>query len=82
MVFGEKLELGEGMLAVFVAVALLFLIVEMVSLVAGIQLSRSMTGAVHELYEGTQHVKEGDFSYRIPVNGNDQLAELGASSTP
>jgi sigma-B regulation protein RsbU (phosphoserine phosphatase) len=47
--------------------------------VAGIQLSRSMTGAVHELYEGTRHVKEGDFSYRIPVKGNDQLAELSAS---
>jgi sigma-B regulation protein RsbU (phosphoserine phosphatase) len=60
-------------------VAILFLIVEMVSLVAGIQLSRSMTGAVHELYAGTQHVKEGDFSYRIPVKGNDQLAELSAS---
>jgi len=44
-------------------------------LVAGIQLSRSMTGAVHELYEGTRHVKEGDFSYRIPVKGHDQLAE-------
>src|ERR1035437_8464297 len=79
MVFGEKLELGEGMLAVFVAVAMLFLIVEMVSLLAGLALSRSMTGAVHELYEGTQHVKEGDFSYRIPVKGNDQLAELSAS---
>jgi sigma-B regulation protein RsbU (phosphoserine phosphatase) len=79
MVFGQKPELGEGMLAFFVAVAILFLIVEMVSLLAGIQLSRSMTGAVHELYEGTRHVKEGDFSYRIPVKGNDQLAELSAS---
>jgi sigma-B regulation protein RsbU (phosphoserine phosphatase) len=79
MLFGEKLELGEMMLDVFVAVAILFLIVEMVSLVAGIQLSRSMTGAVHELYEGTRHVKEGDFSYRIPVKGDDQLAELSAS---
>ncbi|MGA2267542.1 MAG: SpoIIE family protein phosphatase [Bryobacteraceae bacterium] len=79
MVFGEKLELGEGMLAFFVAVAILFLIVETFSAVAGIQLSRSMTGAVHELYEGTQHVKVGDFSYRIPVKGNDQLAELSAS---
>jgi sigma-B regulation protein RsbU (phosphoserine phosphatase) len=79
MVFGQKLELGEGMLAVFVTVAVLFLIVEMASLVAGIKLSRTMTGAVHELYEGTQHVKEGDFSYRIPVQGNDQLAELSAS---
>ena len=79
MLFGQKLELGEKMLDFFVAVAILFLIVEMVSLVAGIQLSRSMTGAVHELYEGTRHVKEGDFSYRIPVKGDDQLAELGAS---
>jgi sigma-B regulation protein RsbU (phosphoserine phosphatase) len=79
MVFGQKPELGEGMLAVFVAVAILFLIVEMVSLLAGIQLSRSMTGAVHELYEGTRHIKEGDFSYRIPVKGDDQLAELSAS---
>ena len=79
MLFGEKLELGERMLDFFVAVAILFLIVEMVSLLAGIQLSRSMTGAVHELYEGTRHVKVGDFSYRIPVKGNDQLAELSAS---
>ena len=79
MLFGEKLELGEKMLDFFVAVAILFLIVEMVSLLAGIQLSRSMTGAVHELYEGTRHVKVGDFSYRIPVKGNDQLAELSSS---
>jgi sigma-B regulation protein RsbU (phosphoserine phosphatase) len=34
---------------------------------------------VHEIYQGTQHVKEGDFSYRIPVKDNDQLAEMGAS---
>ena len=34
---------------------------------------------MHELYEGTTHVKEGDFSYRVPVKGNDQLAELTMS---
>jgi len=62
-----------------VAVGAIFLIVELVSLVAGIQLSRSITGAVHEMYEGTQHVKDADFSYRVPVKGNDQLAELTSS---
>jgi sigma-B regulation protein RsbU (phosphoserine phosphatase) len=51
----------------------------LISLVAGIQLSRSITGAVHEMYEGTLHVKEGDFSYRVPVKGSDQLAELTTS---
>ena len=34
---------------------------------------------VHELYEGTQHVKKYDFSYRVPVKGTDQLAELTTS---
>jgi sigma-B regulation protein RsbU (phosphoserine phosphatase) len=51
----------------------------MVSLWAGVKLTRAITGSVHELYEGTQHVREGDFSYRIPVKGADQLAELGTS---
>jgi sigma-B regulation protein RsbU (phosphoserine phosphatase) len=46
---------------------------------AGVKLTRAITGAVHELYEGTQHVREGDFNYRIPVKGADQIAELGTS---
>jgi sigma-B regulation protein RsbU (phosphoserine phosphatase) len=31
------------------------------------------------MYEGTQHIKEGDFAYRVPVKGNDQLADLTTS---
>jgi len=78
-VFGARTEWGAGLLGVFVVVAVLFLLVELASLVAGVRLTRTITGAVHELYEGTQHVKEGDFSYRIPVRGDDQLAVLSAS---
>jgi sigma-B regulation protein RsbU (phosphoserine phosphatase) len=47
--------------------------------VGGVKLTRAITGAVHELYEGTQHVREGDFDYRIPVKGTDQIAELASS---
>ncbi len=78
-VFGQKVDYGEQLLAFLTAVSILFILVEIASLVAGVSLSRSITGAVHELYQGTQHIKEGDFSYRIPVKGSDQLAELGAS---
>ncbi len=79
IVFGQKLEWGEAVLDLLIGFAVLFFIVESASLVAGVQLSRSITGAVHELYEGTQHVKEGDFGYRVPVKGSDQLAELTSS---
>ncbi len=70
---------SEFALGLFIAIAVLFLVVELLSLFAGIKLSRSITGAVHELYEGTRRIKEGDFSYRIPVKGSDQLAELSTS---
>ena len=78
-VFGQKVDWGEQILTFLIGVSVLFILVEIASLVAGISLSRTITGAVHELYRGTQRIKEGDFSYRIPVKGNDQLAELGAS---
>lgn len=78
-VFGQKVDWGEKVLTFLIGVTLLFVLVEAASLVAGVSLSRTITGAVHELYHGTQRVKEGDFSYRIPVRGNDQLAELSSS---
>jgi len=83
-VFGNNIALGDmayGQViwAAFLVTVTLFLIVELISLVIGVSISRTITSAVHELYEGTRRVKEGDFSHRIPVRGNDQLAELGSS---
>ena len=79
IVFGQKADWSELAMTFLMTLTSIFLIVEMVSLWAGIKLTRAITGAVHELYEGTQHVREGDFSYRIPVKGTDQIAELGTS---
>ena len=78
-VIGEKMEWGQVIWWGFLTVSGLFLVVELISLVIGISLSRTITTAVHELYTGTQRVMEGDFSHRIPVRGKDQLAELGVS---
>jgi sigma-B regulation protein RsbU (phosphoserine phosphatase) len=75
----QSLDRAEFALGFFIAVAILFLLVELVSLVAGVQLSRSITGAVHELYLGTRRIQQGDFGHRIPVKGKDQLAELATS---
>jgi len=45
----------------------------------GLALARSITGAVHELFEGTERVGRGDFSHKIAIRSRDQLGELAAS---
>lgn len=78
-VFGEQFDIGQGVLLIFVGVIILFVLVELISLIAGITMTRTITGAVHNLYEGTLKVTAGDFSHRIQVRGGDQLADLGKS---
>lgn len=62
-----------------IGVGVLFFFVEIVALVIGISLSRRITRAVNQLYEGTQQVISGDFTHRIPIKAQDQLGELAGS---
>ncbi len=64
---------------IFFSVLVALLLVELISLVIGVSLTRSITTAVNGLYEGTTRVGAGDFAYRIAVKGKDQLAALGKS---
>ena len=72
-------QLQGPMLVAFYAVSIAFLVVGVAGLLIGISMSRSITGAVHSLYEGTPREMHGDFSHLIPVSGRDQLAELSGS---
>ncbi len=79
-IFSRKTDWVQGALVIIlVAVSITFLIVELISLIIGITMTRTITRAVHHLYEGTQRVMHGDFSHRIEVYGRDQLAELSKS---
>jgi sigma-B regulation protein RsbU (phosphoserine phosphatase) len=78
-IFGVEFDIGQASLYLFAVVAILFLIVEIISLMAGISMTKTITGAVHNLYEGTRKVTAGDFTHRIPVRGSDQLAALTGS---
>ena len=78
--FARKTDALQGVLPTAVIVlAVTFLIVELIALVIGISMTRTITNAVHHLYIGTQRVMRGDFSHRIEVKGKDQLADLGNS---
>ena len=59
----------------FVIAAVLFA-VELMAGISSLQLARTVTRSVHDLYVGTRKVEAGDFSHRIPVRSKDQLSEL------
>lgn len=63
----------------FYIVAALLGVAWIVSIYIGVSMTRRLTGAVHNLYEGTTRIAQGDLVHRIPVAGRDQLAELSRS---
>ena len=73
------LSLGDLFMAALVAIAILFLIIEAIAFFMGFALARTITGSVHQLFEGTERVRRGDFTHRIEINTRDQLGDLAAS---
>ena len=73
-------QLGEFLkvyVDLFKAVAIIFLLIEGAALIIGIRMTRSMTRTVDTLYDATERVKAGDFSYRTHFPPRDQLTALG-----
>jgi serine phosphatase RsbU (regulator of sigma subunit) len=71
--------LGQAILATLGILAGLFFAIEVLAIFVGLLLARSITGSVHALSQGTEHVRNGDFSYKIQVRSRDQLGELAES---
>jgi len=72
-------NLGQGLLLVLFVIGALFLIIQVIAALAGFSLAKSITGSVHELFTGTERVRQGDFTHKIAVRSNDQLGELAGS---
>lgn len=62
-----------------IALCVLFALIELLALIMAIRLSKTMTASVSDLYEATQRIDHGEFSHRIGVTREDQLAELSRS---
>ncbi|MBI4909223.1 MAG: SpoIIE family protein phosphatase [Acidobacteria bacterium] len=79
-IFANKVDVWQDLIPATAILLLgLFFLTEIASIVIGVSITRTITGAVHGLYEGTERVRIADFSHRIAVKGNDQLASLADS---
>jgi phosphoserine phosphatase RsbU/P len=72
-------RVGQGLLLVLFVIGALFLIIEFIALITGFALAKSITGSVHELFTGTERVRQGDFTHKITIASDDQLGELAGS---
>jgi len=64
---------------VLLGIAIFFGFIELIALLIGVRLTRSVTKSVAELYAATQHVNRGDLSHRIQIQTRDQMASLEES---
>jgi phosphoserine phosphatase RsbU/P len=76
--FGN-ISFGQVLIILLAVVGGLFLVIQVAALVMGLALARSITGSVHELFIGTERVRRGDFTHKIPIRSRDQLGELAES---
>jgi sigma-B regulation protein RsbU (phosphoserine phosphatase) len=72
-------DLGSAAATALLVVGAIFLVIEIGSLITGVIMTRTITTAVDSLYNATQHVQEGDLSFRVRIPHRDQLAALGDS---
>src|SRR5579872_1156915 len=77
--FGALGEFAPTIEFALLFVAIVFGVIEAIALFIGTRLTRTVTGAVAQLYNATKHINRGDFSHRIPVKSHDQVAALANS---
>ncbi|MBZ5696226.1 MAG: SpoIIE family protein phosphatase [Acidobacteriia bacterium] len=71
--------LGPYLIVGIIVAAAIFLVLEVAVLATGWLLTRTITRSIADLYDGTLHVRRGDFSHRVRVTQRDQLGALGES---
>jgi phosphoserine phosphatase RsbU/P len=75
----NNLPLPQLILFLLGVLAGLFLVIQIVALIMGMALARSITSSIHQLFTGTERVQQGDFTHRITIETKDQLGELADS---
>lgn len=77
--FLGRSDTGQLWWQILKVVSIIFLVLELLALVAAAWMTRAVTSSVHKLYRATEYIKRGDFSYRVRVRSHDQLGELAES---
>lgn len=79
VLFGRLGENAGIFIEALAGIAIFFGVIELIALIIGMRLTRSITRSVAELYQATESVNRGDLTHRIKVQSRDQMAALEQS---
>ena len=68
-----------GPLILLGLIAAVFVITILTCFIIGAALARSITRSIHNIYIGAKSIQKGDFEFRIPSGGKDQLDAMAHS---
>ncbi|MDH4196004.1 MAG: SpoIIE family protein phosphatase, partial [Candidatus Aminicenantes bacterium] len=75
-VFSRRNPMGAAFLAGIVATAGLMVVLELLTLILGLRITKGITSAVKALHQGTRRVAKGDFDTKTVVENEDELGDL------
>lgn len=76
--FTQTSDIGQFLFNLILALGVVFVVVEIVSLFVGVAIARSITRSIYNLHAGTRSLLEGKFDFRIPTRNRDQLDDVAA----
>jgi PAS domain S-box-containing protein len=62
---------------VFIMVPVTSILTLLIATALGVEITRSITGPLARLVEGSKRLARGEFDYKVPVHGSDELSHLG-----
>ncbi len=77
--FITSLQVADIIQDFLIGIAAFFAVLELIAFIMAVRLNQTITRSVRELYMATQAVDAGNFSHRITVKRQDQLAALSTS---
>ncbi len=70
---------GPFIIALIMILGVVFVVVEVSSLIIGVAIARSITRSIHQIDAGARNIRAGNFEFRIPSRNRDQLDSMATA---
>ena len=77
--FTQTTGFGPFIIVLILILGVVFVVVEIGSLIIGVAIARSITRSIHQIDTGARNIRAGNFEFRIPSRNRDQLDSMATA---